>query len=109
MTMPLSLIEDAARQFALLADPTRLRLLHELMEQGEMSVGRLAAAADTSRFNASAHLTRLLEAGVVARRREGTSIYYRVQDRNLPRVCEWVCESVRARARAAARAAEVGL
>jgi DNA-binding transcriptional ArsR family regulator len=104
MTMTIGLIDEVARRFALLADPTRLRILHELMECGEMSVGKLAAAAGTSRFNASAHLTRLLQGGLVVRRREGTAIFYRVEDANLPRVCEWMCDSFRERARTIARA-----
>jgi DNA-binding transcriptional ArsR family regulator len=106
MSLTDGLIEDVARRFALLGDPTRLRILHVLMEEGEMAVGVLAKAAGTSRFNASAHLTRLLESGFVARRREGTAIYYRVDDKNLPRVCEWMCDSLRTRARTLARAAE---
>ena len=105
MTMTPGLIEEAARRFALLGDPTRLRILKVLMERGELPVGRLAAAAGTSRFNASAHLARLSDAGLVARRREGTAIYYRTSDENLPRICDWMCESLRTHARVLARAA----
>ena len=93
-----SLIEDAAHRFALLGDPTRLRILRALITGGEMSVGAVAVAAGTSRFNASAHLNRLAQGGLVARRQEGTSRYYQVADAGLTGVCDWVCESVRARA-----------
>jgi len=106
MAMTIGLIDEAARRFALLGDPTRLRILHALMEHGELAVGEIGRAAGTSRFNASAHLGRLLEAGLVTRRRERNAIYYRIQDKNLPRVCEWMCDSLRARARAMAVAAE---
>jgi DNA-binding transcriptional ArsR family regulator len=93
-----SLIEDAAHRFALLGDPTRLRILRALMIGGEMSVGAVAAAAGTSRFNASAHLNRLARGGLVVRRQQGTTRYYQVADTGLAGVCDWVCESVRARA-----------
>ncbi len=99
MTTSPAMIEEAARRFALLGDPTRLRILHVLMDSGELPVGAIADEAGTSRFNASAHLTRLLAAGLVARRREGTSVYYRTDDEKLPRICEWMCDSLRARAR----------
>jgi DNA-binding transcriptional ArsR family regulator len=93
-----ALIEDAAHRFALLGDPTRLRILRTLMVGGEMSVGAVASAAGTSRFNASAHLNRLALGGLVGRRHDGTSRYYHVADAGLATVCDWVCESVRARA-----------
>lgn len=96
------LIEEAARRFALLGDPTRLRILHTLMERGELSVGQVAEASATSRFNASAHLNRLAAGGFVARRRVGTTVFYRVPDGGLRNVCDWVCEVVKERARAIA-------
>ncbi|HEX9097753.1 MAG TPA: metalloregulator ArsR/SmtB family transcription factor [Candidatus Dormibacteraeota bacterium] len=102
--MSQDLVEQAAYRFALLGDPTRLRIMNALMACPELSVGNIARAVDTSRFNASAHLNRLAGAGLVARRRAGTTVYYRVNDVNLPRVCEWMCESLRERAKSLAGA-----
>lgn len=95
-------IEEAARRFALLSDPTRLRILHTLMEEGELSVHAIADLAGASRFNTSAHLGRLASGGLVSRRREASTVYYRIDDRNLPRVCDLMCDSLRKRASAAA-------
>jgi len=92
------LIEEAAHRFALLGDPTRLRILHVLMERGELSVGDAAAAAGTSRFNASGHLNRLALGGLVARRQSGTTHYYRIFDPRLGGICDWICETVKERA-----------
>jgi DNA-binding transcriptional ArsR family regulator len=92
------LIDEAAHRFALLGDPTRLRILHVLMERGELSVGDVAAAAGTSRFNASAHLSRLALGGLVERRRAGTTHYYSVADIGLGHVCDWICRTVQERA-----------
>ena len=99
MTMSPDLIEAAAYRFSLLGDPTRLRLMNVLMERAELSGGEVARAAGVSRFNASAHLNRLATAGLLARRRDGTTVYYRINDVNLPRVCDWMCSSLRDRAK----------
>jgi DNA-binding transcriptional ArsR family regulator len=100
--MTADMIEQAAHGFALLGDPTRLRILHTIMERGELSVGAIAGVAGTSRFNTSAHLNRLALGGLVARRREGSTVYYRVNDENLPRICDWMCDSLQRRATALA-------
>jgi DNA-binding transcriptional ArsR family regulator len=52
------------------------------MEQGELSVGEIANVAGASRFNTSAHLNRLALGGLAARRRQGSTVYYRVDDQN---------------------------
>ncbi len=101
--MSLDLVEQSAHRFALLGDPTRLRIMNALMDSPEMSVGDIGRAVNTSRFNASAHLNRLADAGLLARRRVGTTVYYRLDDVNLPLVCNWMCESLRDRARSLAR------
>lgn len=90
-------IEEAARRFALLGDPTRLRILRTVMNRGEAPVHEIAMLSGASRFNTSAHLGRLALAGLVARRREGSTVYYRVGDASLPAICEAMCASLRAR------------
>ena len=92
------LLEEAAHRFALLGDPTRLRILSVLHGAGELPVGELAERAGVTRENASQHLGRLAAAGMVARRREGTSVHYRVSDATLAQVCDLVCDSVRQQA-----------
>jgi ArsR family transcriptional regulator len=95
--MTTGMIEEAAHTFALLGDPTRLRILHTVMERGELSVGTIAEMAGTSRFNTSAHLNRLAMGGLVARRRDGSTVYYRVRDQSLPTMCDSMCDSLRNR------------
>ena len=90
-------IEEAARRFALLGDPTRLRILRTVMECGEAPVHEIAHLSGASRCNTSAHLGRLALAGLVSRRREGSTVYYRVSDASLPALCETMCASLRAR------------
>jgi len=88
-------VEAAARRFGLLSDPTRLRILRAVMERGEMPVHAIAEAAGASRFNTSAHLNRLAAGGLVARRREASTVFYRLDDQSMPRICEAMCDSLR--------------
>jgi DNA-binding transcriptional ArsR family regulator len=95
--LPEELLEDAARLFSLLGDPTRLRLVRELNDAGELTVGALAARSGTTLANASQHLLRLAAAGLVGRRRAGKSVVYRIVDPRLEHLCDTVCASVRDR------------
>jgi len=63
----------------ILASPSRIELL-DLLVQGERSVEALAEAAQLSVANASQHLRQLLRSGIVSRRRQGTSAFYRIVD-----------------------------
>lgn len=57
----------------------RIELLQQLA-QGEQSVETLARKAGLALANASQHLQHLRRAGLVAARRDGTFIYYRLAD-----------------------------
>lgn len=100
--IPDALLEEAAQRFALLGDASRLRVLSILHATGEMPVGVLAERTGLTRTNLSQHLSRMAMAGLVARRRSGTTIYYRVTDESLGELCELVCASLRERGRALA-------
>src|SRR5262249_3289363 len=71
-----------ARFFRVLGDPTRIRLLHLLLESpsGEYSVGELTAALDAPQSRISTHLGCLRWCGLVQARRAGKLVYYRVAD-----------------------------
>jgi DNA-binding transcriptional ArsR family regulator len=70
--------------FKVLANDTRLRLLHALVRAGEMAVTDLAVAVGMKTQAVSNQLQRLNDWGIVASRREGTSIRYRIADRCAP-------------------------
>lgn len=93
-------IDEVARSFALLSDGTRLRVLSYLLEAGEASPTEVALAIGVGRTNVSQHLSRLLSAGMVGRRRDGRAFQYRVIDEMLRPLCELVCSSVRHRGEA---------
>lgn len=75
---------NLAALFKVLANDTRLRLLHALVREGELCVGHLADAVDMKPQAVSNQLQRLAGQGILASRRNGTSIYYRVVDPCVP-------------------------
>jgi DNA-binding transcriptional ArsR family regulator len=66
-----------AAVFKVLANDTRLRLLHALVRAGEVGVTDLADAVGMKPQAVSNQLRRLLDTGVVACRRHGNNILYR--------------------------------
>lgn len=72
-------IERVATLLRLLADPTRLKILHAL-NQGESFVGCLVEMSGAKQPTVSQHLTKLRLAGVIKARREGIHTFYTMQD-----------------------------
>ena len=98
--IPDGMLEEVARRFSLLGDPTRLRVVRALHDRGESSVQSVAAAVGISPANASQHLARLHEGSVVSRRRAGKSVHYQISDPTIESLCRTVCDSVEQRIRA---------
>ena len=71
---------SVGRTFQVLADATRLRLLHALVRAGEMCVSDLARAVEMKPQAVSNQLQRLLDRGILASRRNGNFIHYRIVD-----------------------------
>ena len=66
--------------FKVLANDTRLRLLHALARAGELPVGKLATAVAMKPQAVSNQLQRLVDRGILGSRRNGNSIIYRIVD-----------------------------
>lgn len=66
-----------ARLFKALADPTRLRLIHLIAEQ-EVCVCYFVEVLQAPQPKISRHLAYLRKAGIVAARREGKWIHYKL-------------------------------
>jgi DNA-binding transcriptional ArsR family regulator len=88
------LVQLVTQRLALLGDPTRVQLLI-LLEQREQSVQELSDAVITTPQNVSRHLGILYRSGIVARRREGTSVYYSLADYSACRLLDQALASVR--------------
>jgi DNA-binding transcriptional ArsR family regulator len=70
--------------FRVLGHPARVRIV-QLLRDGERSVSALQEALELDSSAVSQHLAALRRQGLVASRKEGTSVYYRVSD---PRTLE---------------------
>jgi DNA-binding transcriptional ArsR family regulator len=64
--------------FKVLANDTRLRLLHALVSHGELCVTDLADVLGMKPQAVSNQLQRLLDRRILASRRQGNSVYYRI-------------------------------
>jgi len=85
--------ETVAELFAVLSAPIRLKIISAVC-QDERNVSELLQLIDTTQPNMSQHLNTLYRCGVLARRREGTQIYYRLQNEFVATLCRTVCTQV---------------
>jgi DNA-binding transcriptional ArsR family regulator len=69
-----------AKYFRALGDPTRLRILELLAEQGELAAGEIVARIGLPQATVSTHLGCLRWCGFVATRRVQRSVRYRIAD-----------------------------
>ena len=60
----------------------------------EKNVSQLLAEIDTTQPNMSQHLATLYRAGVLARRRDATQIYYRIGSERAATLCRAVCMQI---------------
>jgi DNA-binding transcriptional ArsR family regulator len=72
--------DELVRLYEVLANDTRLRLLHALERAGELCVTDLAAELGMRPQAVSNQLQRLTDRRIVAARRDGARIYYRIAD-----------------------------
>ena len=76
-------VDDVAAIFRILADPTRLRLLTTLAENGAMCVHELCASVSMSQPAVSHQLRTLRAARLVRGRRAGREIFYALDDEHV--------------------------
>lgn len=89
-------LELIAQRFKALSDPLRLKLIVAL-ESGEKNVSELVEATGKLQTNVSRQLQHLMDSGVVARRRQGSFVYYRIADEAIFDLCRHVCGSLQRR------------
>jgi DNA-binding transcriptional ArsR family regulator len=86
-------LDLVAARFRVLGEPVRLKLLQLVCER-EMSVTELVERSGAGQANVSKHLGILLEAGLVARRKEGLNVFYSMADESVMELCDIVCRSL---------------
>jgi DNA-binding transcriptional ArsR family regulator len=79
---------ELVRLFKLLSNDTRLRVLHALARAGELCVSDLATQVGMTAQAVSNQLQRFADQRMVAVRREGSRLFYRLADPCLPGLLE---------------------
>lgn len=91
--LPPEALEQVASYFQALSEPTRLRILNYLRD-GERSAGELAQLCGYTGANISRHMALLTSRGLVAREARGTSVFFRIADASVYKLCDLVCGSI---------------
>lgn len=91
-----AVVEQVANYFRVLGEPMRLKLLNVLRD-GERCVQDLVDETQTSQANVSKHLKVMLQAGILAKRSQGTQAFYRVTDDLIFELCNLVCDRLATR------------
>jgi DNA-binding transcriptional ArsR family regulator len=89
-------LRSVAGYFGLLAEPSRLKVMHAICDR-ERSVGDIVAETGLSQTNVSRQLRALHERGVVSRRKEGAMAFYRVVDTTVVELCRLACTRIASR------------
>ena len=96
-------LQAVADLFAVLSEPTRLRILQHL-QRAPATVSELVQQLDIKQANASKQLGILHHAGVLARDKEGTQVRYSIRMPLIFELCALVCDGLRREAEEEARA-----
>jgi DNA-binding transcriptional ArsR family regulator len=80
--LPIEQAELAVEVFRMLSDTTRVRLLWALIDQ-ELAVNEMAARVGKPAPSVSQHLAKLRMARLVRTRREGTQVFYRLENEHV--------------------------
>lgn len=90
---PDHVFDRAAELFRVMSAPMRLKIISCLCE-GEQNVSYLLEKITTTQPNMSQHLNTLYKAGVLAKRRDGVQIHYRIANEQIVNLCRAVCVQV---------------
>jgi DNA-binding transcriptional ArsR family regulator len=85
--------EYVAEYFNVLSEPARLRIMYAVCS-GEKSVSEVVELCGSSQANVSRHLTVLHKAGILMRRKEGTTVFYSIADNATVELCQTVCAKI---------------
>ena len=96
-------LQAVADLFAVLSEPSRLRIL-QVLQKGPASVGEIAEQTGFKQANASKQLGILTAGGLLSRRQEGNRVVYSIALPLVFDLCELVCTGIAAQATAYAEA-----
>lgn len=73
-----------------LADPTRRAVFERLAQSDETTVAELTLGSGVSQSAISQHLRTLKDAGLVTDRPQGRNVFYRVEQKGLAPLVDWM-------------------
>lgn len=85
--------QAAADLFSVLSTPIRLQIISALC-YGEQSVSQMLERIESSQPNLSQHLNVLFKSGILAKRKDGTQVIYRVQSQRAMAICRNVVSQI---------------
>ncbi len=83
-------LEEEAKLFRALGDETRLAVIRQLQEQGEVCVCDFVACCDLAQPTVSHHLKVLREAGIVSADKRGLWVFYTLNPEKLRVLRDWL-------------------
>jgi len=96
--MDKDMARHAAEVLKAVAHPLRLQIV-EVLAQGELSVGEIVEAVGEKQAITSQQLNLMKDKGVLASRRDGARVYYRIENPNVTRVLGCVYDHCKTRKR----------
>ncbi len=81
-------VREAAEVLRCIGHPVRLRIVELLETAGELNVSAIREHVGLEQAVASQHLGLMRDKGILASRREGTNVFYRIQDEKVTQVIE---------------------
>ncbi len=93
-TLTADVILAAAAMLKCIGHPVRLRIIELLDRTGEQNVTAIYETLGIEQAVASQHLNLMRDRGILARRRDGVNVYYRIDDPRVTQVIDCIhhCE-----------------
>ncbi len=93
-TLTADMIQAAAAMLKCIGHPLRLRIIELLDRTGEQNVTTIYETLGIEQAVASQHLNLMRDKGILARRRDGVNVYYRIDDPRVTQVIDCIhhCE-----------------
>ena len=83
-------IQQAAAMLKCIGHPIRLKIIELLDREGEQNVTAIYEALGIEQAVASQHLNLMRDKRILASRREGVNVYYRIDDTRVTRVIDCI-------------------
>ena len=83
-------VRQAATMLKCIGHPIRLQIIDLLDQAGEQNVTTIYEKLEIEQAVASQHLNLMRDRGILASRREGVNVYYRINDPRVTQVIECI-------------------